>query len=382
MRIKETIIVVCLALGLGIISCGPGNVIKIGVVAPLTGDVKTFGESTVNGIMLAIEEANRAGGIQGKQIKLFISDDKNDPTEATNAGGKLIELDGVVAIIGSVSTKCSLPLADKCQVARIPMITPTSTNPKVTVTDDGRHKEYIFRACFTDSFQGVVAARFAVESLKVKTAAVMFDVGNDYSRGLAEYFKRFFEERGGKVVAFESYQKDDVDFSALLTKVKQTKPDLLFLPDYYNKVGLIVKQAYQLGLTCQFLGGDGWDSPAMLEIAGKEVAGSYFVNHYSADDPRPEVQNWVQKYQARYGQKPDAFATLGYDAGLLLLAALKNAPDAKPDDIRQALSQIKNYPCVSGEISFDENGNPIKRAAIIRYTETGQEFVTSFAPEQ
>ncbi len=367
-------------LGLGIFSCGPGNTIKVGVVAPLTGDVKTFGESAVNGIMLAIEEANRAGGVNGKQIKLFISDDKNDPTEAANAGGKLIELDGVVAIIGSVSTKCSLPLADKCQVAKIPMITPTSTNPKVTVFDDGRHKEYIFRACFTDSFQGVVAARFAIDSLRAKAAAIMFDVGNDYSRGLADYFKRFFERAGGKIVAYESYQKDDVDFSALLTKVKQQKPDLLFLPDYYNKVGLIVKQAYQLGLATRFLGGDGWDSPAMLEIAGKEVAGSYFVNHYSADDPRPEVQNWVNKYQARYGQKPDALATLGYDAALLLIAALKNAPNAKPDEIRDALARIKDYPCVSGTISFDESGNPIKLATIIQYTETGQQFVTSFAP--
>ncbi len=375
-----TVLILTLGLGLFVLSCGPGNVIKVGVVAPLTGDVKTFGESTVNGIMLAIEEANRAGGVNGKQIKLFISDDKNDPTEAANAGGKLIELDGVVAIIGSVSTKCSLPLADKCQVARIPMITPTSTNPKVTVTDDGRHKEYIFRACFTDSFQGVVAARFAIDSLKAKTAAIMYDVGNDYSRGLADYFKRFFEAAGGKVVAYESYQKDDVDFSGLLTKIKQQKPDLVFLPDYYNKVGLIVKQAYQLGLVTRFLGGDGWDSPAMLEIAGKEVAGSYFVNHYSADDPRSEVQNWVNKYQARYGQKPDAFATLGYDAGLLLIAALKNAPNAKPDEIREALSKIRDYPCVSGTITFDEFGNPIKLATIIQYTETGQRFVTSFAP--
>jgi|UniRef100_A0A7V3PUQ3 branched-chain amino acid transport system substrate-binding protein len=380
MRLITTILALCLTLGLTVFSCGPGNYIKVGVVAPLTGDVKTFGESTVNGIMLAVEEANRAGGVNGKQIKLFISDDKNDPTEAANAGGKLIELDRVVAIIGSVSTKCSLPLADKCQMARIPMITPTSTNPKVTITDDGRHKEFIFRACFTDSFQGVVAARFAIDSLKAKTAAIMFDVGNDYSRGLADYFRRFFEAAGGKVVAFESYQKDDVDFSALLTKVKQQKPELVFLPDYYNKVGLIVKQAYQLGLVTRFLGGDGWDSPAMLEIAGKEVAGSYFVNHYAADDPRPEVQNWVNKYQARYGQKPDAMATLGYDAALLLIAALRNAPNGKPEEIQQALAQIKDYPCVSGTITFDQFGNPIKLATIIQYTETGQRFVTAFMP--
>uniref|UniRef100_A0A7C4GBE2 ABC transporter substrate-binding protein n=1 Tax=candidate division WOR-3 bacterium TaxID=2052148 RepID=A0A7C4GBE2_UNCW3 len=363
-----------------LLGCGSGDVIKVGLIAPLTGDVKTFGESTVNGVMLAVEEANKAGGINGKQIKVFSSDDKNDPTEAANAGAKLIDMDGVVAIIGSVSTKCSLPLADKCQVARIPMITPTSTNPKVTVTDDGRHKEFVFRACFTDRFQGQVAARYAVEELKAKTAAVMYDVGNDYSRGLAEYFKQAFEAAGGKVVAYESYQKDDVDFSALLTKVKAQNPAVLFLPDYYNKVGLMAKQARQVGLKCQLLGGDGWDSPAMTEIAGEAIQGGIFANHYSPDDPRPEVQNWVKKYQEKYGQRPDALATLGYDAALLLIEALRRAPNAKPDEIRQALKEIREFPCVSGNITFDAQGNPIKSAAIIQYTATGQQFLASVAP--
>ncbi|MEO0085916.1 MAG: ABC transporter substrate-binding protein, partial [candidate division WOR-3 bacterium] len=337
MNRQRLMAVMAAAVALAFLGCGSENVIKVGLIAPLTGDVKTFGESTVNGAMLAIEEANKAGGINGRQIKVFTSDDKNDPTEAANAGGKLIDMDGVVAIIGSVSTKCSLPLADKCQVARIPMITPTSTNPKVTVTDDGRHKEFIFRACFTDQFQGQVVARYASEELKAKTAAVMYDVGNDYSRGLAEYFKQAFEAAGGKVVAYESYQKDDVDFSALLTKVKAQNPQVLFLPDYYNKVGLMAKQARQVGLSCQLLGGDGWDSPAMTEIAGEAIQGGIFANHYSPDDPRPEVQNWVKKYQEKYGQRPDALATLGYDAALLLIEALRKAENAKPDEIRQAL---------------------------------------------
>lgn len=365
---------------LAFLGCGSGNVIKVGLIAPLTGDVKTFGESTVNGAMLAIEEANKAGGVNGRQIKVYTSDDKNDPTEASNAGGKLIDMDGVAAIIGSVSTKCSLPLADKCQVAGIPMITPTSTNPKVTVTDDGKHKSCVFRACFTDQFQGQVAARYAAGELKARTAAVMYDVGNDYSRGLAEYFKQAFEAAGGKVVAYESYQKDDVDFSALLTKVRAQSPAVLFLPDYYNKVGLIAKQARQVGLTCQLLGGDGWDSPAMTEIAGEAIQGGIFANHYSPDDPRPEVQNWVKKYQEKYGQRPDALATLGYDAALLLIEALRNAPNGKPDEIRQALEQIRDFPCVSGNITFDAQGNPIKSAAIIQYTATGQQFLTSVAP--
>ncbi|MEO0079562.1 MAG: ABC transporter substrate-binding protein [candidate division WOR-3 bacterium] len=367
-------------LGMTLVTCGPSNVIKIGLVAPLTGDVKTFGESTRNGAMLAIEEVNAAGGINGKQIKVFISDDKNDPTEASNAGGKLIDMDGVVAIIGSVSSKCSLPLADKCQVANIPMITPTSTNPKVTMTDDGKHKSFIFRACFIDPFQGTVAAKFASESLRAKTAAVMFDVGNDYSKGLAEFFKAAFEKLGGTVVAFESYQKDDTDFSALLTKIKHAAPDVLFIPDYYNKVGLIARQADQLELKAKLLGGDGWDSPEMLAIAGRTIYGGYFTNHYSPDDPRPEVQNWVRKYQAKFGSKPDALATLGYDAALLLIEALRHAPNARPDEIRQALSQIKDFPCVSGRITFDEFGNPIKSAVVLMYTAEGQKFVTTVTP--
>jgi len=362
------------------LSCSSGNAIKVGLVVPLTGDVKTFGESTRNGAMLAIDEVNAAGGINGKQIAVVATDDKNDPTETSNAGAKLIDMDRVVAVIGSVSSKCSVPLSDKCQNARIPMITPTSTNPKVTVGEDGKRKDYVFRACFIDPFQGTVGAKFARDSLKAKTAAVMYDVGNDYSKGLADYFKAAFQQGGGKVTAFESYAKDDVDFSALLTKIKQFVPDVLFIPDYYNKVGLIAKQARQLGVKAVFLGGDGWDSPDMAKIAGDAIYGGYFTNHYSPDDPRPEVQEWVKKYQAKYGQKPDALATLGYDAALLLIQALKNAPNAKPEEIKAALGAIKDFPCVSGKITFDEWGNPIKSAAVLEYTKDGQKYVTTIDP--
>ncbi len=359
---------------------GAGSAIKIGLVVPLTGDVKTFGESARNGSMLAIEEVNAAGGINGRKIQAIAADDKNDPTETSNAGAKLMDMDQVVAIIGSVSSKCSVPLSDKCQSAKIPMITPTSTNPRVTVGDDGLRKDYVFRACFIDPFQGTVGAKFAYDSLKAKTAAVMYDVGNDYSKGLADYFKAAFEKDGGKVTAFESYAKDDVDFSALLTKIKQSSPDVLFIPDYYNKVGLIARQARQLGVAAVFLGGDGWDSPEMTKIAGDAIYGGYFTNHYSPDDPRPEVQEWVKKYQAKYGQKPDALATLGYDAALLLIQALKNAPNAKPEEIKTALGAIRDFPCVSGKITFDEWGNPIKSAAVLEYTKDGQKYVTTINP--
>ena len=384
---RQVLPVLAIATILAGLSCGGAgtaadgsNAIKVGLIVPLTGDVKTFGESTRNGAMLAIEEANAAGGINGRKIDVAATDDKNDPTETGNAGAKLIDMDRVVVVIGSVSSKCSVPLSDKCQSAKIPMITPTSTNPKVTVGEDGKRKDYVFRACFIDPFQGTVGARFAAESLKAKTAAVMYDVGNDYSKGLADYFKVAFENGGGKVRAFESYAKDDVDFSALLTKVKQSNPDVLFIPDYYNKVGLIAKQARQLGVAAKFLGGDGWDSPDMAKIAGDAINGGYFTNHYSPDDPRPEVQEWVRKYEAKYGQKPDALATLGYDAGLLLVEALKNAPNAKPEEIKEALGAIKDFPCVSGRITFDEWGNPIKSAAVLEYTKDGQQYVTTINP--
>jgi len=377
-RTERTVLAVLTAAVL--LSCSGGNAIKVGLIVPLTGDVKTFGESARNGAMLAFDEVNAAGGVKGKKVQVIATDDKNDPTEASNAGSKLIDMDGVVAILGSVSSKCSAPLSDKCQASKIPMITPTSTNPKVTVGEDGKRKDYVFRACFIDPFQGTVGAKFALDSLKAKTAAVMYDVGNDYSKGLADYFRAAFEQAGGKVTAFESYAKDDMDYSALVTKVKQSNPDVLFLPDYYNKVGLIARKVRELGLKSTLLGGDGWDSPEMLKIAGDAIYNGYFTNHYSPDDPRPEVQEWVKKYEAKYGQKPDALATLGYDAALLLVQALKNAPDVKPDEIKTAMQAIKDFPCVSGRITFDEWGNPIKSAAVLVYTAEGQKYVTTVNP--
>jgi branched-chain amino acid transport system substrate-binding protein len=369
--------IACLVL----VSCAPQeNVIKIALVAPLTGDVKTFGESTKNGFLLAVDEANAAGGINGKQIKYYILDDRNDPTEATNAGSKLINQDGVKFIIGSVSSKCSIPLSEVCQASTAVMITPTSTNPKVTVKDDGTRKTFVFRACFIDPFQGRVAAKFALENLGCKAAAVLYDVGNDYVKGLAEFFRDNFAVSGGKIVVYESYQKDDADFSALLTKVKQANPDMLYIPDYYNKVGLIAKQARQMGIKAVLMGGDGWDSPDMIKIAGDAINGGYFTNHYSPDDPRPEVQQWVGKYATKYGSKPDALATLAYDATALMLKAIQAANSGKPEDVRKALQGFQDVSTVSGNISYDEMGNPIKSAVILKYTKTGQEYVATVAP--
>ena len=363
-----------------LVSCAQKeNVIKIGLVAPLTGDVKTFGESTKNGFMMAVEEANSAGGIGGKQIKVYVSDDKNDPTEAANAGSKLINQDGVKLIVGSVSSKCSIPLSELCEGMGVVMITPTSTATKVTVREDGSRKALIFRACFIDPFQGAVAAKFALDNLKAKTSAILYDVSNDYVKGLAEFYRDSFTKGGGTVVGYESYAKDDADFSAILTKVKRENPDILYIPDYYNKVALIAKQARQLGVKSIFMGGDGWDSPEMIKIAGDAIEGGYFTNHYSPEDPRPEVQAWVKKYEAQFGAKPDALATLAYDATHLLIEGVKKAGSDEPARVRDALQAIEKK-AVSGDVTFDQFGNPIKSAAILKYTKTGQEYVATVKP--
>jgi branched-chain amino acid transport system substrate-binding protein len=370
-------------LGLGTLSgCGGGSSseVVIGHIAPLTGDIKTFGESTKNAFLLTIEEANQAGGVLGRTIRPVITDDKNDPTEAANAAAKLINQDRIHYIIGSVSSKCSIPLSEIAQSNGVLQITPTSTNPKVTVREDGTRKDFVFRACFTDPFQGESGARIAYEQLGARRAAVLYDVGNDYVKGLAEYFREAFLRLGGEIRVYESYAKDDVDFSALLTKIKADAPDVLFIPDYYNKVGLIAKQARQMGITARVLGGDGWDSPDMVRIAGDAIEGGIFTNHYSPQDPRPEVQAWVQKYEARYGGKPDALATLAHDATLLLLEAIRRAGVDDPAKVRDALAAIRDFPTVSGSVTFDPSGNPVKSVAVLEYRDGQQAFLNTILP--
>jgi len=335
------------------------KVIKIGMIAPMTGDVKTFGESTKNGFDLALEEAGFT--VAGYKIVPVYGDDRNDPAEATNVATKLITQDGVKAIVGSVASKCSIPISEVAQANGVVMISPTSTNPRVTV-DQGVRKDFVFRACFIDPFQGTVGAKFALNTLGAKKAAVLFDQGNDYVKGLAEFFRAAFEAGGGEIVAWEAYSQTDTDFSGQLTKIANLKPDVLYLPDYYNKVSLIGLQAREKGITAPFLGGDGWDS---AELDYETMAGGYFTNHYSAEDQRPEVQEWVAKYQEKYGTVPDALATLAYDATKLLLAAIENAGTDDPAAIRDAMAALE-LDVVSGHITFDENGDPVKSAVILQ----------------
>ena len=353
--------------------------IKIGLITPLSGDVKTYGESVKNSFLIAVEEANAKGGVAGMKIVPVIQDDKNDPTEAANIANLLVNQYRVKAIVGAVTSKASIPVSDIIQAAKIPTITPTGTNPKITVAD-GKRKDYMFRSCFIDPFQGTVMARFSRETLKKKSAAVLYDASNDYSRGTAEVFRESFGKLGGKVVAFEAYGKDDVDFSALLTKVKSSGADILYLPDYYNKVGLIARQAREKGVTAQFVGVDGWDSPDLVKVAGDAVEGGYFVNHYSPDDTRPEVQAWVQKYKERHGQTPDALGTLAYDGTKLLFEAIRRAGSDDPRKIRDALASIRDFSGVTGKMALDGNGDAVKSAAILKIEGGRQKFVKTVNP--
>ncbi len=349
--------------------------IKIGVVAPLTGDVATFGQSTKNAIELARDQLNAKGGLLGKQVELVFEDDKNDPNETAAAVKKLISQDKVVAIVGSVASKCTLAGAPIAQENKIPMITPTSTNEKVTPIG-----EYISRACFIDPFQGKVMAKFAGENLKAKAAAMLYDVSNDYSKGLAENFKAAFEAAGGKVVESQTYGKGDQDFHAQLTKIKPTKPDVIFLPDYYNTVGLIAKQVREVGIKSVLLGGDGWDSEDLVKIGGDAVEGGYFSNHYSVEQKNPEAVDFIKAYKDKYGKEPDALAALGYDAVTMLFDAIRRAGKTDGPAVKDAINATKNFKAVSGSITLDANRNPIKSAVVVTIAKGKQKFVTQVNP--
>jgi len=353
------------------------GVIKLGSFMCNTGSFATFGQSTTKAMKLAVEEVNAAGGVLGKPLELIVEDDQCKPEEAANAVRKLIDQDQVVVVVGEVASSNSLAAAPICQAARIPMLTPSSTNPEVT-----RKGDFIFRACFIDTFQGAVMAHFAVEHLKAKTAALLGDVNSDYSQGLIEFFTKKFEALGGRVVATESYMQNDKDFKTQLTKLKALKPDVVFVPGYYNEVSLIVKQARELGLTMPFIGGDGWDSPKLVEIGGQAVEGCYFSNHYSKDEDKPEVQRFVQTFQEKYGEVPDALAACGYDAIRLVADAIQRAGSTDPQAIRDALAKTKDFPGVTGTITIDADRNARKSAVVLTIRNGQQEYVTTITPAQ
>lgn len=367
-------VVLCFLTFLG--SCHKNeNVILIGEYGSLSGGTATFGQSTHQGIMLATEEMNAQGGLLDKKIKIITEDDQSKPEEAKTAILKLIKQNRVIAILGEVASSRSLAAAPEAQKAKIPMISPASTNPKVTEVGD-----YIFRACFIDTFQGSTMAKFAINHLGLKRVAILKDIKNDYSVGLAQFFEKTFKELGGEITDVVSYSEGDIEFRAQITRLKSKSPEGIFIPGYYTEVGLIARQARELGITGPLFGGDGWDSPKTVEIGGSAVNDSYFSTHYASDDPNPIVQSFIKKYQEKYGERPDAMAVLGYDAARILFDAILRAGSQEPPKIRDALATTTKFLGVSGEISMDANRNARKRIVVLKIDQGKVRFATAIEP--
>jgi branched-chain amino acid transport system substrate-binding protein len=346
------------------LACKPhesSHEIVIGEYGSLTGPEATFGQSTHNGIALALEEINGAGGIGGRKVRVITEDDQSKAEEAANAVTKLISSNDVTAILGEVASSSSLAAAPICQQNKVPMITPSSTFPGVTLKGD-----YIFRMCFIDTYQGPVLARFIANDLRAKRVAMFTDVRSDYSTGLAAAFEPVFTGLGGTIVARQSYAKGDSDFRAQLTAIKGANPEVVFVPGYYNDVGPIAVQARDLGITVPLVGGDGWESPKLIEIGGRALDGCLYANHYHSDDPAPAVRDFVTKYERRFGARPDSLAALGYDAMRVLGDAMRRAgPDFDRSKLRNAIAATKDFPVVTGVITFDANRNPIGKRVVI-----------------
>jgi branched-chain amino acid transport system substrate-binding protein len=373
---------------------GKGGEIRIGEYGSLTGDKATFGQSTERGIAMAIEEANAEQGVGGTPLRVQVEDDQGKPEEAATAVNKLVVQDQVIAVLGEVASSNSLAGAPICQEHKVPMITPASTNPSVTAVGD-----YVFRVCFIEPFQGSVMARFAFQSLKLTKVAVLRDAKSDYSVGLAQYFVDGFTQLGGTIVDAESYQQGDVDFKAPLTAIISRSPEGIFVPGYYTEVGLIARQARELGYQGPLMGGDGWDSPKLTEIGGKAIEGCFFSNHYSTDDPSPVVQNFIEKYKQKHQEAPDAMAALGYDAARLLVLCLRNLQKENGEAfaalvgpvpsgaagkearargeaaLRDAIAATKEFPGVTGSITLDENRNAHKPAVVLQVKDGKYRFV-------
>jgi branched-chain amino acid transport system substrate-binding protein len=361
-----TVAILLISLGL-IWGCGSKEAkeIRVGVNAELTGSKPTVGDSCRKAAELLAAQVNQAGGLQvGNKkypIKLFIEDNEDKAESAAAAAQKLISQENVLAIIGPNASGNAIPAARICEDAGVIMISPWSTNPKTT-----EGKKFVFRACFIDDFQGQVMAKFARDNLKARTAAVLYDVASEYNKGIAEFFQKFFEAAGGKVVAFESYTKDDKDFSSQLTLIKAATPGVLFLPNYYNEVPLQVQQARRLGLPCPIIGSDSWGSAELLSLGGPDLEGCYFSTHYAPDIATPTAQKFIKDYEAKYGKKPDDVAALTYDAMGLLDAAITQAGSLNRQKVRAALANIHEFAGVTGKMQFHGTGDPIKSAVILQ----------------
>jgi branched-chain amino acid transport system substrate-binding protein len=363
---KHKILAILVTLIMSLPALGAES-LKIGVVDPITGATATFGQENKNGLMMAAEKLKKTSK---KKFEIVVEDDKSEAIEATNAIRKLLNVDKVSVVIGEVTSSNTLAMAPIAQENKVPLFSPAATNVKVTQIGN-----FISRACFTDDFQGVVMAKFALDTLKKKKGLIIIDNSNDYSKGLASAFKAEFLKSGGKLASEENltYVQKDTDFQSLLRKVKRANPEVIFLPGYYQEVGLIIKQARALGINAPFLGGDGWDSPKLFEIAGPAIAGNYISSHFAPDDKDPKVQAFVKDYEKMFKTKPGAMAALGYDAIGIVVDAINRAKSTKSEDINAAILATKNYPGVTGSITIDENRNS-KKAAVVLET-TASDFI-------
>lgn len=350
--------------------------IAIGEFASLTGKEAAFGQSSHKGTALAIEELNAAGGLLGRKIKFTYDDNRSTPGESATIVKKLITRDNVVAVLGEVASGRSLEAAPICQANKIPMISPSSTNPKVTETGD-----YIFRVCFTDSFQGKLLAEFTKRSLKAQKVAILSDVSAPYSVGLAKYFKEPFVANGGQVVSEQKYTGGDKDFKAQLTAIKAANPDAICVPGYYTEAGLIVAQARQLGMTVPLFGGDGWEAPELIQIGQEALEGTYYSTHFSAENQEPKIQKFVQAYRAKHnGETPDAMAALGYDSAMVLAGAITRAGTTESAKLRDAIAATKDYDGLTGKTTLNAQRDATKSAVIITVKDGKFKYVETIAP--
>jgi branched-chain amino acid transport system substrate-binding protein len=343
-------------------SSSPNRTIKIGYFGDLSGPTFNFGQSAINGVLMAADEINQASGIGGRRVDVVIEDDKGSPEEAARLTAKLIDDDKVLAIIAGGTSGNSSAAAPKAQASHIPLISPSATDPVVTQTGD-----YIFRACFVDSFQGEVMASFAVNTLKAQKAAIIYDFNSPYGRGLTSYFRASFAKLGGRIVSEQSYAQGDADFKGQLSTIRASEPDVIYIPGYYGDVALIAKQARTIGLTQPLLGGDGWDAPELWPLGGDALNGAYISTHYSVDDPSPAIKKFVDVYKQRYGNSvPDAHAALAYDAARILFDAIVRAGTTDGDKLRDALAHTKDFAGVTGLISMDADRNAVKPAVVLK----------------
>lgn len=379
MKKKFLVSAMALTLVAGLLSgCGnkkEDDIIKIGAIGPLTGPAATYGQSVKEGASLVEKEVNDKGGINGKKVKFVFEDDQADQNASLNAFNKLVDDEKVSAIFGPVTSGATLAVAPKATQAGIPLITPTATEPSITKTGG----DFVFRGCYVDSYQGVALGQYAAKDLNKKTAAVLYNVGSDYSKGIAEAFKAEYEKNGGTVVEYLTYNKDDKDFNAQLTKIKNSNPDVLLLPDYYNVVGLIAKQARDTGINATLLGGDGWESTELYKIGGEAVKGALYINHYFQGDESKVVKDFVESYKKEYNKEPDAFAALAYDSAKILVKAFEDAKSTDSTAVKEALAKT-SLESVTGKISFGEDRTAIKGAVIVKVEGDHTSLVTKINP--